>query len=467
MRPRRLLPRRPHGRRLALVPAALLVLLGAASWGAAQAFSDLEASEHPEAVRHLAERGVLSGFPDGTFRPRQSLRRAELTALLVRERGLATVSAETAEACFEDLASGAWYTPAVCAAAGRGWVSGYADGTFRPEAPVSYAEALKLVLQAYDPPPGDAPAAPGEPWYRPFQRWAHERGYLSQYAYDPLAPIPRDRTARLLFLALTGGLPEAPYRSAGCGAAPPAAPPQLLQVGGVERELIARVPESYDPSRPAPLIVAFHGRTSPNGQVRRYYRLEPQFPDAIILYPAGLPSGGAFSWWEVGDPFDGLRDYALFDALLERYGEAYCIDENRVYAVGHSLGASFAFSLACARGERVRAVAGLGGGVQGRDCAAPSAVMVLHNPDDRLVDVSFGEATVELFREEMRLAEPPVPAEAPPLAAFACVVYGEDALHPVAWCPHPFDETASGRYYPHNWPHATAEAIRAFFTGLP
>lgn len=448
-------------RRLAVL-FAVAWLAGLAPGPAAAAdFLDLEASAYPGAVRYLADRGVLTGFPDATFRPAQELRRAELITLLTRERG---VEAGAGGGCFADVTAEAWYAPWVCAARARGWVAGYGDGTLRPEAPVTHAEALKLILEVYDPPRLELA---GGPWYRPYQLRAHERGYLSQYSYDPDAPIDRDLTARLLFLALTGALPETPYRSPGCGAAPPPAPPERLEVGGRTRGLIARVPEGYDPARPAPLIVAFHGRTNPNHRVRRYYGLEAAFPDAIVLYPAGLPDGDAYSWWDPGDPLGELRDYALFDALLERYAADYCLDLDRVYVVGHSLGASFAFSVACARGDRVRAVAGLGGGVQGASCPVPVPALVLHNPDDRLVPVRYGERTRDLFLAEAELSGPPEPARRPVLAAFACRVYGPDTLHPVAWCPHDFDETASGRYYPHNWPARTAEAIRAFFAGLP
>src|SRR3546814_10613623 len=69
---------------------------------------------------------------------------------------------------------------------------------------------------------------------------------------------------------------------------------------------------------PHPLAVAFHGRTSDGGRVRRYYGLEGEGRSgAVFAYPSGLrDESGRFTWAEPGDPPERLRDYALFDRLL-------------------------------------------------------------------------------------------------------------------------------------------------------
>lgn len=233
-------------------------------------------------------------------------------------------------------------------------------------------------------------------------------------------------------------------------------------MAGRERDLIAVVPESYTPTTPHALVVAFHGRTNSNAQVRRYYRLETNAENTLFLYPAALPQGNAYSWSGPGDPADALRDYAFFDTMLATYAEGYCLDLDRIFVVGHSLGAWFANSLACARGDAIRAVATLGGGVSASTCRGSVAAMVLHNPDDRLVAVARGEEARDLYLAQNALASAPAPSEP---AAFNCLRYA-DTRYPVLWCPHPFDHSYGGRYYPHNWPQGTGEVIMKFFGSL-
>ncbi len=230
------------------------------------------------------------------------------------------------------------------------------------------------------------------------------------------------------------------------------------------------MPEGYDPNTPHALVFAFHGRTSPAEEVRGYYDLEPHLgetlQDALFVYPRALEqSDGTFGWWDAGDPPAALRDFALFDALLEGYSERYCIDPARVYAVGHSLGGSFVNALGCERAPVLRAVASLGSGSAPLPCTGEVAAMVLHNPNDELVAFSYGEAALAQYLSQNALSGPSVEAEP---RSLNCERYGgADAPNPVVWCPHTQDTTRSGRYYPHNWPSETGAAVMRFFSALP
>lgn len=262
---------------------------------------------------------------------------------------------------------------------------------------------------------------------------------------------------------------EESSRSAGCDQPPPASSVTSLSVAGRNRTLIAAVPEGYTATTPQRLVIAFHGRTSSNAEVRRYFGLEhspqAQTESTIFLYPSGLRSGDHYSWSDPGDPANALRDYAFFDALLRTYARAYCLDLSEVYVVGHSLGAWFANSLACARGEQIRGAATLGGSVSGQNCQGDVAAMLLHNPDDGLVPISRGRAARDLYLLQNELTDLRPTASEP--HAFNCQRYGAaNETNPVLWCPHPFDLSYSGRYYPHNWPPGTGQVIMAFFNSL-
>ncbi len=98
--------------------------------------------------------GIANGYLDGTFRPEQPVSRAELVKLIA---SYFTVEGGTSP--FPDVPAGHWAAEVVSFAAEEGWVSGYLDGTFRPDAPVSRAEAVKILNHALDRRAGERAAA--------------------------------------------------------------------------------------------------------------------------------------------------------------------------------------------------------------------------------------------------------------------------------------------------------------------
>ena len=98
--------------------------------------------------------GWITGYTDGTFRPEQPVSRAELVKLIA---SYFTVEGGTSP--FPDVPDGHWAAEVVSFAAEEGWVSGYPDGTFRPDAPVSRAEAVKILNHALDRRAGERAAA--------------------------------------------------------------------------------------------------------------------------------------------------------------------------------------------------------------------------------------------------------------------------------------------------------------------
>ncbi|WP_041274695.1 S-layer homology domain-containing protein [Desulforamulus reducens] len=95
-------------------------------------------------INYLANQGLIKGFPDGTFRPTAGLTRAEAAALLVRA---AKINAGAAPSTFADVNSGHWAAPSIEAAASAGLLSGYPDGTFRPNQVLTRAEGVTLFLR--------------------------------------------------------------------------------------------------------------------------------------------------------------------------------------------------------------------------------------------------------------------------------------------------------------------------------
>jgi hypothetical protein len=96
-----------------------------------------------EPIEYLATAGVISGYPDDTFKPDNKLSRAELCTLLIKAKGISVEA--VAEAVFPDLPAAHWAAPYIKASVDLGLVSGYPDGTFLPNKSLTRAEAVKIL----------------------------------------------------------------------------------------------------------------------------------------------------------------------------------------------------------------------------------------------------------------------------------------------------------------------------------
>ncbi|WP_349409393.1 S-layer homology domain-containing protein [Pseudalkalibacillus sp. SCS-8] len=93
--------------------------------------------------------GILTGYPDNTFRPKDHLTRAEATKILANTYYPGTV--ETAP-YFQDLSKAPWAEDKINTLALTGIIAGYQDGTFKPNSPVTRAEFAVLLARAiHDP----------------------------------------------------------------------------------------------------------------------------------------------------------------------------------------------------------------------------------------------------------------------------------------------------------------------------
>ena len=88
----------------------------------------------------------MNGFPDETFRPDDATTRAQVAKILVQAKGYSIASIGTNS--FTDVASAHWGQPYIEAAAKNYMITGYPDGTFRPNAPITRAEAAALIYRS-------------------------------------------------------------------------------------------------------------------------------------------------------------------------------------------------------------------------------------------------------------------------------------------------------------------------------
>lgn len=113
-------------------------------WSQTNDFTDVSRSDwFNNAISTLTNAGILSGYADGSFRPNESITRAELVKIAVAFYG----SDAAVDAGFNDTEDH-WADMFINAAYGLGFVNGYEDGSFRPDQAVTRAEAMKIINRA-------------------------------------------------------------------------------------------------------------------------------------------------------------------------------------------------------------------------------------------------------------------------------------------------------------------------------
>lgn len=143
---------RPEGNLTRAEAAAIFYRLiddvsGKAQTGYTLSFSDMsELDWYYHEVAYLTNHGILYGYEDGTFRGNAYISRAEFAALASRFDTLWLGESNT----FSDVSSDHWAALYISSAAAKGWISGYSDGTFRPDLNIGRAEAVTLVNRVLD-----------------------------------------------------------------------------------------------------------------------------------------------------------------------------------------------------------------------------------------------------------------------------------------------------------------------------
>ena len=111
-------------------------------WSTVSGYTDVKAGDwYNNAISTLSDLGIITGYEDGTFRPNASISRAEFVTIATR---FFDYAAEY-EGAFSDVSYLSWYADFVQAAVDMGLVNGYENGTFRPNASITRAEAVAIV----------------------------------------------------------------------------------------------------------------------------------------------------------------------------------------------------------------------------------------------------------------------------------------------------------------------------------
>ena len=162
---------------------------------------------------------------------------------------------------------------------------------------------------------------------------------------------------------------------------------------GIERDYILYVPEIYDGSTAAPLVLNFHGFGSSASQQMFYgdFRDIADTEGFLLVHPEGTTFIGN-QFWNVGFPglSSNIDDVGFTEALIDELATLYAIDLDRVYATGMSNGGFMSFLLACQLSEKIAAVASVTGSMTQDtfdDCNAqhPTPILQIHGTEDDVV----------------------------------------------------------------------------------
>ena len=172
------------------------------------------------AISFLNAHDVVYGYPDGMFRPDANVSRAELVKIVLEAAGdghAALTGATGNAAVYTDVPPTHTLAPYVLLAASRGNISGYGDGSFRPDALVTRAEAAKIIANVLG-----APAAAGSPYtdigsssLKPFIERLYAANWFQPAAplFNPNIPALRREIARMAYRAIVASAasPERKY----------------------------------------------------------------------------------------------------------------------------------------------------------------------------------------------------------------------------------------------------------------
>ncbi|MBQ6985911.1 MAG: S-layer homology domain-containing protein [Oscillibacter sp.] len=186
-------------KRLLSILCALCVLCTLIPVGASAAvvssFDDISDAPTAAAVETLRVMGVLDGFSDGTFRPDESLNRAQFCKMVIlvtgSERELGRYSVITV---FPDVKPSYWAAPYInLAARGQNIIKGYSDGLFHPERTVTLGQAVTILLRLL----GYKDEDVGGVWPDGYMSMAASTGLTDGVGDDSSAALGRGRAAIL------------------------------------------------------------------------------------------------------------------------------------------------------------------------------------------------------------------------------------------------------------------------------
>lgn len=168
----------------------------------------------------------------------------------------------------------------------------------------------------------------------------------------------------------------------------------------MERRYLVYIPESYDDTKPTPLILNLHGFTSEAWQQVLFSKMNETADEKgfIVAYPDGYEYSWNSGHYCCGEAVEeNIDDVGFLKAVIADIDDRLCVDRKRVYATGMSNGGFMSFRLACDAGDVFAAVAPVAGALAYDNCnpSRPMPIIAYNGVQDQTVSIESGRASIE------------------------------------------------------------------------
>ncbi len=255
----------------------------------------------------------------------------------------------------------------------------------------------------------------------------------------------------------TGGSTHQAVPSAGCGkSGRPGG-----QVSGQNYNVT--FPESYDGSKPMPMLLGLHANGNPITQIQNLTNNSPLATEYVRVFPKSAGSGWVYNT-------DIQRINTAFNEVFDKY----CVDTSRVFVTGHSSGAQMAVQMLCQGDDRFAGAAPV---AASKYCNSlePIPTMYIQGIQDAQRGGSNGKDVVDVFAAGNSCSNTtmPFPEVMSCTSSFnqksvtpGCVEY-QGCDQPLIWCSHNDEGYNSTDGHYHGWPCFASKAMADFFSSLP
>jgi polyhydroxybutyrate depolymerase len=153
--------------------------------------------------------------------------------------------------------------------------------------------------------------------------------------------------------------------------------------GKEPRTYYLNVSANYSKETPAPLILAFHSRTTNAKELLRSTSILEFVNDMGFVLATINGAVHEFSSWNAGTCCTPATDFKeddveLSSLIIDSLSSTYSIDPNRIWAIGHSNGGMMAYRLACDLSDKISGVAIVGGALMDDSCTPEKPVSIMH-----------------------------------------------------------------------------------------
>ncbi len=178
-----------------------------------------------------------------------------------------------------------------------------------------------------------------------------------------------------------------------------------FDIEGVKRTAV--IYEGNAKSEKSPVVFVFHGHGGNVRNAQRRLNFHSAWKEALVVYMQGIPgvvgitdAAGTKNGWQMNPNDLENRDVKFFDEVLQQLKKDYKVDDNRVYAVGHSNGSRFVYVLWAMRADKFAAFCGVAGpGGRLIKDAPPKSIWMSMGENDPIVPAQMQKLAIPLVQK--------------------------------------------------------------------